>query len=353
MGVPGLLPLLKEHLEQVDMSEIKGCRVGVDAYSWLYKAVSTYAVDVYLAPTGEEALSKCIGLCLRKCEALQKEGVQLYFVFDGEEHPMKSMTAQKRREKKEEAREKIEVLLRRGRKEEAYRLMSRSLKVDKVMAGRFMDALAERDIPYIRAPYEADPQLAYLEREGLVDYIMTEDSDLVVYGAKRILFKLNESMIAVLYDRERVLKVGGESVRCLLTHIKEIVALSGCDYTEGIRNVGLITAHRLMMVHKSARGCIEFLARKSIEVMNHWEVCQRVVCTFKMHVVIDPRSGERRYFEETEGEEFGTEEGLGDLSFVGSLVESSVSSQTSVESDGVELVEEVRTRVTVKLSSSS
>ena len=32
------------------------------------------------------------------------------------------------------------------------------------------------------APYEADAQLAYLERAGLVDAILTGDSDLLVFG---------------------------------------------------------------------------------------------------------------------------------------------------------------------------
>lgn len=35
------------------------------------------------------------------------------------------------------------------------------------------------------APYEADAQLCFLEREGYVDGIITEDSDLLVFGCKR------------------------------------------------------------------------------------------------------------------------------------------------------------------------
>lgn len=42
------------------------------------------------------------------------------------------------------------------------------------------------------APYEADAQLAYLSKEGLVDTIITEDSDLLVFGAKRVLYKMDE-----------------------------------------------------------------------------------------------------------------------------------------------------------------
>lgn len=45
----------------------------------------------------------------------------------------------------------------------------------------------------IVAPYEADAQLAYLSKEGIIDTVITEDSDLLVFGSKRVLFKMDES----------------------------------------------------------------------------------------------------------------------------------------------------------------
>ena len=38
----------------------------------------------------------------------------------------------------------------------------------------------------IVAPYEADSQLAYLNKEGIVDVVITEDSDLLVFGCKKV-----------------------------------------------------------------------------------------------------------------------------------------------------------------------
>ena len=40
---------------------------------------------------------------------------------------------------------------------------------------------------FIVAPYEADAQMVYLEKTGKVDAIFTEDSDLLVFGCKRVL----------------------------------------------------------------------------------------------------------------------------------------------------------------------
>ena len=48
--------------------------------------------------------------------------------------------------------------------------------------------LEKSGIDFIVAPYEADSQLAYLEKIGLVSAILTEDSDLLVFGCNRVSF---------------------------------------------------------------------------------------------------------------------------------------------------------------------
>ena len=40
------------------------------------------------------------------------------------------------------------------------------------------------NIPVIVAPYEADAQLTYLVNKNIVDVIITEDSDLMVFGCQ-------------------------------------------------------------------------------------------------------------------------------------------------------------------------
>ena len=36
------------------------------------------------------------------------------------------------------------------------------------------------------APFEADAELAYLSTRGRVDVVLTEDSDLLAYGCKKV-----------------------------------------------------------------------------------------------------------------------------------------------------------------------
>jgi exonuclease-1 len=41
-------------------------------------------------------------------------------------------------------------------------------------------------VRYLVAPYEADAQLAYLSMKGAVDVVISEDSDTIPYGCRRV-----------------------------------------------------------------------------------------------------------------------------------------------------------------------
>ena len=41
-------------------------------------------------------------------------------------------------------------------------------------------------VEYVVAPFEADAQLAYLESKGLIQGVVTEDSDLLAFGCKEV-----------------------------------------------------------------------------------------------------------------------------------------------------------------------
>ena len=44
----------------------------------------------------------------------------------------------------------------------------------------------ERGIEYIVSPYEADSQIAHLMNDGLADFAISEDSDLLAYGCSKV-----------------------------------------------------------------------------------------------------------------------------------------------------------------------
>ena len=49
----------------------------------------------------------------------------------------------------------------------------------------FQICLTER-VKYIVAPYESDAQMAFFVNRGYADLVLTEDSDLLAYGCKKV-----------------------------------------------------------------------------------------------------------------------------------------------------------------------
>lgn len=132
-------------------------------------------------------------------------------------------------------------------------------------------ALRENNIDYVVAPYEADAQLCYLERTGVVDGIITEDSDLLVFGCKMVIFKLQEDGSCTSIERDHLSKVGDMpmsgwtptefrrmAVSCYSRYTySDTKMLSGCDYLPSIPGIGLKTAHRLMRRHKGVEKLLQ------------------------------------------------------------------------------------------------
>lgn len=77
-------------------------------------------------------------------------------------------------------------LLRAGKTEEGRNYLRRSLDITHEMALNLIKACRERNIDCIVAPYEADAQLAYLNIKGIAQVVITEDSDLLLFGCVKV-----------------------------------------------------------------------------------------------------------------------------------------------------------------------
>ncbi|KAF9128570.1 DNA repair protein rad2 [Mortierella sp. 14UC] len=98
-------------------------------------------------------------------------------------------------------------------------------------------------IPYIVAPMEAEAQCADLQLRGVVEGILTEDSDVFLFGGVRV-FKnvFREEKYVECYlmsDIERDLGVGRD-------RLVSLAYLLGSDYTTGVKGVGLVTAMEIL-----------------------------------------------------------------------------------------------------------
>lgn len=188
-------------------------------------------------------------------------GVIPYLVFDGDYLPSKSSTEAERATRREESRKMGLELHRLGKISQASLELQKAVDVTPEMAGQFIEALKKLGVRYLVAPYEADAQLAYLERKGIIDGILSEDSDLLVFGAKCLLTKLDQYGDCIEINRKdftacRDISLVGwtdAEFRCM-------AILSGCDYLTNINQMGLKTAYRLVRKYKTIERILQNLA---------------------------------------------------------------------------------------------
>ncbi|KAJ1917812.1 DNA repair protein rad2 [Mycoemilia scoparia] len=104
-------------------------------------------------------------------------------------------------------------------------------------------------IPYITAPAEAEAQCAYLYDQGLVDGIVTEDSDVMLFGNKIKSYRhvFQKDRFVEMYSASNIqeeLSLSRGDLICL-------AYLLGSDYTEGISGIGPKIAMEIIKEWKS------------------------------------------------------------------------------------------------------
>jgi DNA excision repair protein ERCC-5 len=98
-------------------------------------------------------------------------------------------------------------------------------------------------LPYITAPMEAEAQCAELVRLGLVDGIVTDDSDVFLFGGTRVYKNMfNQAKLVECYLAPDLEAEFGLSRQRLIA----IAQLLGSDYTEGLPGVGPVTALEIL-----------------------------------------------------------------------------------------------------------
>lgn len=117
---------------------------------------------------------------------------------------------------------------------------------DEVTQGMINDCqqlLALFGLPYISAPMEAEAQCAELVDLELVDGIVTDDSDIFLFGGTRVYKNMfNQSKFVECYLSGDLEAEYGLTRQRLIS----IAQLLGSDYTEGLPGIGPVTAVELM-----------------------------------------------------------------------------------------------------------
>lgn len=291
MGVGGFLAALKDVTVKKHVSEYAGRRVAVDGYCWLHRAAYTCAADLAEGRPTTKWLSFVTG----RVNLLRAHNVEPIVVFDGARLPAKAGEESRRQMAREEhlsAARRHAATGNHGASNDAYQ---KAVDITPAMAHVAIKALAKLGVRTLVAPYEADAQMAYLERTGEVSAIITEDSDLVGgYCCKCVFFKMDKQgngeelrMDALGNSRSLRMQYFTEDM------VRQMCVLAGCDFLPSVRNCGLKTAHKYISRCKRWQKALQIMRLEGFVFPPTYEAdFQKALWTFKHQMVYD--SNEQR-----------------------------------------------------------
>ena len=231
MGIKNLNSIIKESVKKTTFDKLRGSIVGVDFSLFLYRFVYNNNNPI-----------ECF---LRQVHLFFRYKILPVYVIDGEAPIEKRFILDKRAQKRQKMYDNIADLLDRQTENnspnttsridsEITKLERRCVVFSQKLVQDILYFFELLGIPVIRENEEADFILAKLSAANKIDYILSDDSDVLVFGAKRVLknFCIKEEKCE-LYKMEEILANLGITMEKFV----DICILCGCDYTTKIRNM--------------------------------------------------------------------------------------------------------------------
>ncbi|KAL9256644.1 DNA repair protein UVH3-like protein [Drosera capensis] len=139
--------------------------------------------------------------------------------------------------------------------EEQRKLERNAESVNGEMFVECQELLQMFGLPYIIAPMEAEAQCAFMERAKLVDGVVTDDSDVFLFGARSVYKNIFDDRkyveTYIMKDVEDELGLDQEKLICM-------ALLLGSDYTEGISGIGIVNAIEVINAFPEEDGLQKF-----------------------------------------------------------------------------------------------
>ena len=249
-------------LEQLELSNLAGKKIAIDAYNILFQFLSI----IRQRDTGEllrdsrgRITSHLSGLFYRSLR-LFENGIKLIYVFDGEPPEFKRKTVEEREEIREKARKKWKEAVEKGKKEEIMLYAQQTSKMTDDMIDDSKKVLDAMGIPWIQAPSEGEAQASHLVEKGHAFAVGSQDVDSLLFGTPRLIRNLSITGKRKLPRQEKWIEIKPEIIELERTlsglglsreQLIIVGMLVGTDYAPGIKGVGPKTALKIVKENKT------------------------------------------------------------------------------------------------------
>ncbi|MEM2136265.1 MAG: flap structure-specific endonuclease [Candidatus Freyarchaeota archaeon] len=230
----------------ISLSDLKKARVAVDASNTLFQFLTKIRrQNLPLFNQEGRVTSHIYGVFYRTINLLERD-IKPIYVFDGPHPRLKG-----KREHLVESLAREYGYLRKARRNKEYTIartlsLSPEILYDTII-GETQELLTSMGIPWIKSPGEGETQAAYLTRTGKADYVLTQDYDALLFGARAILRNMNFSENSVECSTlEEVLKQNNITYEQLV----DLAILVGTDFNPGVRGIGAKKALKLVQKYR-------------------------------------------------------------------------------------------------------
>ncbi|XP_061999644.1 exonuclease 1-like [Rosa rugosa] len=123
----------------------------------------------------------------------------------------------------------------------------------------------EKEVKFFVAPYEADAQLTHLASKKIIDAVITNDSDLIAFGCKKIIFNMDvEEETCDYYSFDRLKEVNDDYKDFSQKKLLEMAIMIGCDYLPNLAGIGISKAYKEIMEQENYKNVIAWSKRELV-----------------------------------------------------------------------------------------
>jgi len=257
MGIRGLNTFIKkicpECIITKKINNYSGKVFGIDASIFLYKYRHISNID-------ESCKNSHITGFINRIKYYHNFNITPIFIFDGIPPEQKKITLKKRQCIKKKIYEKIEILQdlipeteleQLEIEKEICNLSRQIINVTKTHISEVKTLLDLLGIKYYDAPDEAEKYIVFLQQNNIIDYIVTDDTDIFTFGGINVLKStikndIIETNIGMLLEKMNYTK----------EKFIEFCILSGCDYLPYVPNIAINTVYTLFKKHNTIQDVI-------------------------------------------------------------------------------------------------
>jgi flap endonuclease-1 len=178
--------------KEIEISDLKGKTLCVDAFNILYQFLSTIRqIDgTPLMDKKKRVTSHLSGIFYRNISLLA-EGIRLIYVFDGKAPENKIKAHKIRSEVRESAKERYDEAKRKEDIEAMKRYSSQLIRLNDEMIQESKELLEAMGIAVVQAPGEGEAEIAYLSKLNKDIYgCVSQDYDSLLFGAQKLIRNL-------------------------------------------------------------------------------------------------------------------------------------------------------------------